>query len=173
MPKLLYIASSLLTLASSPAGLHGGGASTPLALVAALAPASPAPAATTVAAVERRSRPGMVIERSGDGLFYVEAQVNGAPVHFVVDSGASVVVLSAADAARAAVGGREGVAVETAGGSSPMRRAQIRHVELAGQTLTNVDAAIVSRDLKVSLLGQSALSQLSAVTFRGNRLEFE
>ena len=113
----------------------------------------------------------MVIQRSADGLFYVQAHVNGAVVQFVVDSGSSVVVLSAADASRADIGGDEAVDVDTAGGASAMRRAQIKHVELAGQKLSNVDAAIVNRNLKVSLLGQSALSQLTSVTFRGNQLE--
>ena len=163
MPKSLYIASSLMALISSPA--------TPQQALAD----SPPPSAIAAGAVVAVGKPraGMVIERSDDGLFYVEAQVNGAPVHFVVDSGASVVILSAADAARAAVGGQEGVDVQTAGGASPMRRAQIKQVVLAGQKLTDVEAAIVNRNLKVSLLGQSALSQLASVTFKGNRLEFQ
>ena len=113
------------------------------------------------------------IERSRDGLFYVDATVNGAPVRFVVDSGASVIVLSAADAARAAVSARDGVSVETAGGAAAMRRAQIRQVVLAGRTLSDVDAAIVSQDLPVSLLGQSALSRLKSVTFKGDQLVFD
>lgn len=166
MPKSLYIASSLMALVTSPVTPQRALAdSTPLTVAI---PASAKPAVT-----ERKQRPGMVVERSEDGLFYVEAQVNGAPVHFVVDSGASVVILSAADAARAAVGGRDGVNVQTAGGASPMRRAQIKQVVLAGQKLTDVEAAIVNRNLKVSLLGQSVLSQLASVTFKGNRLEFE
>lgn len=115
----------------------------------------------------------LTIQRSTDGLFYVEAMVNGASVHFVVDSGSSVVVLSAGDAARSAVGGSEPMSVDTAGGASPMRRARIKQVMLAGNLLSNVDAAIVDRDLKVSLLGQSALSKLSSVTFKGDQLEFE
>lgn len=115
----------------------------------------------------------MVVEQADDGLFYVMAVVNGASVKFVVDTGSSVTVLNAADAARAGVGAAGHVAVETAGGSAPMQRARIARVDFAGRTLTGIDAAIVKNDLAVSLLGQSALSQLDSVTFRGRRLELQ
>lgn len=115
----------------------------------------------------------MVIEQAADGLFYIKAQVNGTPVQFVVDSGSSVVVLNAQDARRAGVAGSARVAVDTANGSAAMRRARLDQVELAGQTLSGVEAAVVDRNLDVSLLGQSALSQLGSVTFRKTRLELE
>lgn len=151
----------------------------PIAL--ALAPSEAVPmtirpaASDAVIAVPAEAPPKrpFVIEQAGDGLFYVEAEVNGAPVQFVVDSGASVVILSAGDAARAGVGAAERVAVETAGGSAAMRRARIDRVVLAGRNLQSVEAAIVGKDLAVSLLGQSALSQLGSVTFKGRRLELE
>src|SRR5438045_856312 len=43
------------------------------------------------------------IPRSPDGHFYLDAQVNGAQVHFLVDTGASMVALTAADAQRAGI----------------------------------------------------------------------
>lgn len=120
-----------------------------------------------------RVQKSTVVQRSDDGLFYVEARINGAPVQFIVDSGSNVVVLSAADAARTGVGSTDTVEGETAGGAATMRRARIGRVSVAGQTLSDVDAAIVGHDLKVSLLGQSVLSHLNAVTFKGDRLELE
>jgi aspartyl protease family protein len=145
-----------------------------LALVAA--PASPRsslpPVDATMPMPAVAKAPGLVVQRAADGLFYVEAQINGRPVTFVVDSGSSVVVLSAADAARADVTIQDNVRAETAGGAAAMRRADIAHVVLAGRTLTHIDAAVVDRGLPVSLLGQSALSQLASVTFSGDRLEF-
>ena len=164
MPRLLYLAPMALALA--PSGV------TPKSYFAH-SPSTVADIAETgdVLAAPPRLEAGTVIRRADDGLFYVEARVNGAPVQFVVDSGANVVVLSAADAARAGVGAQGGVAGATAGGTTAMRRARIGRVSVAGQTLSDVDAAIVGRDLKVSLLGQSALSQLGAVTFKGDQLE--
>ncbi|WP_375401958.1 TIGR02281 family clan AA aspartic protease [uncultured Sphingomonas sp.] len=114
-----------------------------------------------------------IVEQADDGLFYITVRVNDASIQFVVDTGASVVVLSARDAARAGVLAAGSVAVDTAGGVSSMRRARIERVVLAGQTMQGVDAAIVDRHLETSLLGQSALSQLGSVTFRKTRLELE
>jgi aspartyl protease family protein len=123
------------------------------------------------ASTDTAERQPLIINQASDGLFYVEAKVNGVPVNFVVDTGSSVVVLNGQDAIRAGVGANDSVDVETAGGFAQMQRAEIKHVEFAGQMLTGVDAAIVRRDLKVSLLGQSALSQFASVTFRGRQLE--
>lgn len=137
-----------------------------------LAPGGLSPAASP--AVPIAAPRATVIEQARDGLFYLEARVNGVPVQFVVDSGASVVVLSARDAARAGVAPAARVAVDTAGGSAAMRRARIDMVTLSGgQKLSAVEAAVVDRGLEVSLLGQSALSQLASVTFRRSRLELE
>ena len=41
-----------------------------------------------------------VVTRSADGLFYLSAVVNGVVVRFLVDTGATIIVLTAADAAR-------------------------------------------------------------------------
>ncbi|WP_425228636.1 retropepsin-like aspartic protease family protein [Sphingomonas sp.] len=154
----------------------------PVALALVLAPAAGGPKAFMAQAPEVVSpQPPLapppsageplVIDQARDGLFYLEAKVNGAPVRFVVDSGASVVILNAADAARAGVVSHGGVSVDTAGGSAPMHRARLQRLALAGQDLADVDAVIVQRDLDVSLLGQSALSQMRSITFRGSQLE--
>ena len=164
--------ANLLTMASVLAVLIVPTAAVPQMQVAMVPPIDVTGTVTTASSeAPARSTRGQIIARSADGLFYVDARVNGALVQFVVDSGSSVVILSAADAARAGVGGREGVAVDTAGGPASMRRTRIKKVDLAGRTLSDVDAAVVDRDLGVSLLGQSALSQLGSVTFHGDKLE--
>ncbi|MFT4025264.1 MAG: retropepsin-like aspartic protease [Novosphingobium sp.] len=109
---------------------------------------------------------------ASDGLFYVTAMVNGKPVRFVVDTGASVVVLTRSDAIKAGVTrGAKAVDVETAGGSSAMHSVNLKRVDIAGQALTDVDAAIMGAELPVSLLGQSVLSQMRSVRLTGNRLQ--
>ncbi|WP_375396516.1 TIGR02281 family clan AA aspartic protease [uncultured Sphingomonas sp.] len=148
-------------------------AAVPQTLIADV-PASTAPASIRNAdPVIAPSKRPTVIDQADDGLFYVEAKVNGAIVQFVVDTGSSVVVLSGPDAARAGVAPSNAINAETAGGAARMQRATIDRVDFAGQTLSGVDAAIVRNDLKVSLMGQSALSQLASVTFRGTRLELQ
>lgn len=111
------------------------------------------------------------LRQASDGLFYVDATVNGERVHFVVDTGASVVVLNASDAARTGVGASAShVRVETAAGSSSMRRARIENISVAGQTIKGVAAVVMHDNLKVSLLGQSALAQLSSVSLKRGEL---
>src|SRR3954471_22125722 len=43
------------------------------------------------------------IERSSDGHFYADVQINGAPVHMLVDTGATGIALSRDDAHSAGV----------------------------------------------------------------------
>ena len=111
--------------------------------------------------------------RAPDGLFYVDGAINGQPVRFVVDTGASMVVLTESDARRAGV-------VRTANG--PMLEAQtvsgkssMAHVTLASMQIGStgnaaVPAAVAPDGLGVSLLGQSWLAQLASVTIEGDRM---
>ncbi len=120
------------------------------------------------------SSSGTRFQRAGDGLFYVTASVNGTAVRFLVDSGASVVVLSEADAARAGLRKqdmRQGPRLQTASGSTAMRWSKIGNLTVAGQKLESVDTAVVGEGLTTSLLGQNALAQLGAVTINGDVLK--
>ena len=119
-----------------------------------------------------KATPATRAVKAADGLFYVTARVNGVPVRFVVDTGANVVVLTGADARRAGVTpGAGSQRLETASGGSTMTWATLDEVEIAGQRLTRTRAAIVADGLKMSLLGQNALSKLTSVTLSGDRLE--
>ncbi|MDO6413419.1 TIGR02281 family clan AA aspartic protease [Sphingomonas sp. BIUV-7] len=126
--------------------------------------------------IEPEERGSRHIARSSDGLFYVRATVNGQPVRFLVDTGASVVVLSAADAR--AVGaapraGRYNARMATAGGNRPMAWTKLGHVRVAGQDVRGVTAAVVNGGPGVSLLGQNLLSKLGAMRIDGDRMEFD
>lgn len=117
--------------------------------------------------------PHSEIGRSQDGLFYVTGSVNGVNVRFVVDTGATVVVLTPADASRAGVkfdNGKGKARLQTASGSSSMHWAKVDNVTVAGQQVKKLDAAIVRDGLKVSLLGQNYLSQLNSLTLKGDKL---
>jgi aspartyl protease family protein len=115
------------------------------------------------------------VARARDGLFYVSAKVNGQPVRFLVDTGATVVVLSDADAravgAMPASGGYN-ARMSTAGGSRPMAWTKLGHVQIAGQDVRGVTAAVVSGGPGVSLLGQNLLSKLGGLHIEGDRLNF-
>jgi aspartyl protease family protein len=120
-----------------------------------------------------RTVQGHEILRSRDGLFYVTAIVNGVAVRFVVDTGATVVVLTADDARRT------GLAVNandfsgqasTANGRAAMARVKLNDVVVGTRRDQAVDAAVVQGGLNVSLLGQSWLSRLQSVTITGDRM---
>ena len=110
------------------------------------------------------------ITRSLDGHFYVTAQVNGVPIRFMIDTGASMVALSAEDADRANVplDGEVGIA-RGAGGDVEMTRTRIDSITVGGLTARAVRGAVLDQ-LDHSLLGQSFLSQLQSVEISGDTM---
>lgn len=103
----------------------------------------------------------LVIPRGRDGHFRVPGVVNGHPVEFLVDTGASLVTVSE-DFARAA-GLRGGIAVRfrTANGELPGRLLREIPVEAGGMSPGGVRVAVglVGDDSATALLGQSFLSR--------------
>lgn len=108
------------------------------------------------------------------GHFVARAIVNGKPVRFLVDTGASVVVLRPEDAKK--LGFRKSdlkftQPVNTAGGrvlSAPVVLAEIRIGQL---TVRNVVASVNEKNsLKVSLLGMSFLRRLRGYNVLGDRM---
>lgn len=172
--KALVIGPALLVLAAASDLVDVGDAASPFhrpdaanaALVAnaprASHPATPGPHEPTR------------FDRAGDGLFYVRAIVNGVPVRFVLDTGATLVVLTPEDARRIGATGRAGAqsdSMETAGGRSAIERITLDRVRLAGHAVTGVDAAVAHTGLKTSLLGQNLLSQLGPITLSADSVE--
>jgi aspartyl protease family protein len=112
---------------------------------------------------------GIRLERAANGHFLAQARVNGAPVAFVVDTGATTVALTVEDARRA------GIAVNPArftivgtGAGGPLRGQQVAidRVDLEGREVRGVNGVVIE-GLEVSLLGQSYLSRLESVTMNG------
>ncbi|MEL6487546.1 MAG: TIGR02281 family clan AA aspartic protease [Pseudomonadota bacterium] len=114
------------------------------------------------------------LSRRGDGHFYALANVNGASVSMLVDTGASVVALTGADAQAAGLLWNESDIQPVARGASgtvygvPTR---LREVRVGSMTQTNVAAVIVPNGLDVSLLGQSYLGRLGTVEISGDTME--
>jgi aspartyl protease family protein len=113
-----------------------------------------------------------VIERSGNGHFYVDATVNGALVRFIVDTGATSVGLTEEDARRAGIHVPPSeFEVIGAGASGPVRgkRVTLARVSVGGKDVRSIDGAVV-QGLHVSLLGQSYLSRIGSVSMSGSRM---
>lgn len=135
--------------------------------------AAPAVAAHMIVFGPPKSVDGSEVQRSADGLFYVTAIVNGAPVRFLLDTGASMVVLTPDDARRAGVSpGREHFTAraDTANGATVMARVMLDEIVVGDKRVAQIGAAVVQDNLKVSLLGQNWFSRLKAVTITGDRM---
>jgi aspartyl protease family protein len=108
--------------------------------------------------------------RSPDGHFYADAQVNGAQVRFIVDTGASMVALTPADAQRAGIAlPTERARARSAGGEVEVIPVTVDRIAIGPLESRGVRGAVVPQ-LEVSLLGQSFLRQVRTVEIRGDRM---
>jgi aspartyl protease family protein len=133
-------------------------------------PASPpaAAAATTPSPGAAAAEKSLVFHANRQGHVVLDAVVNGAPVHFLVDTGATFVALSRRDAA--AAGFTDGDLVfrgrmATANGvvgAAPVRLRELR----IGQFSVGDVPAVVMDHLGISLLGQSFLNRLDSYEMR-------
>ena len=83
-----------------------------------------------------------VIRSDEDGLFHVDAMVNGARIHFLIDTGSNMVVLSPQDAVRAGIApGGATVSLNTAVGSTSSVMTRIDRMTVAGRELQDITTA--------------------------------
>lgn len=114
------------------------------------------------------------LPRAADGHFYADATVNGGSrVNFLVDTGASMVALTGADASAAGIYWSDAdVQMVARGASGPVYGVAITldRVSLGGHEARNVSAIIVPEGLGISLLGQSFLSTIQPVRIDSDRM---
>ena len=107
------------------------------------------------------------------GQYHYKGRVNSGYVDFLVDTGASAVALTAADARKAGLRDSElsyDVPISTAGGRNYAARVTLDQVALGGIILRDVDALVVEDGLETSLLGMTWLGQLQEVKATPNAL---
>ncbi|WP_282601733.1 TIGR02281 family clan AA aspartic protease [Paracoccus sp. PARArs4] len=111
-----------------------------------------------------------------NGHFHLTADVNGQPVRFIVDTGATGIALTREDAARLGLDPDslrfDGQAM-TANGDVPTARVRLDRFTLGGIEDRAVPATVVGGDLGASLLGMSYLRRFARVSFEGERLILE
>lgn len=110
------------------------------------------------------------LRRDPDGHFYADALVNGARVRFMIDTGASMVALTAADAQRAGIarGDARGRAIGV-GGEIEIMPVTVDRIAIGPLEARDVRGAVID-ELGVSLLGQSFLEQVGSVEIRGDTM---
>lgn len=130
---------------------------------------------STVAPRQSVMLDGSVIEvpQSVTGHFHLTLDVNGTPVRFIVDTGATDLVLSAEDARRAGIdvdrliySGR----ASTANGEVRTASVRLDEVALAGAVDRDLRAVVNGGEMRESLLGMSYLSRFERIEIAEGRL---
>lgn len=105
----------------------------------------------------------IVIPRSRDTHFYVAGRIDGHAVAFMVDTGASTVVVSQSVATRLNLPRGQFVMMNTAGGIAQCEEVTGRTIMLGGITIHNVRVLVAPNMKEEALLGQNVLRHLDVV----------
>jgi len=104
----------------------------------------------------------VVLTADSAGHFLTTGNVNGTTVRFLVDTGASMVSLGAADARRIGIDaskGEQGI-TNTANGQAVVTRVKLDNVRVGEIVMNNVDALVHQQDMPFALLGMSFLNRM-------------
>ena len=115
----------------------------------------------------------IALPRASDGHYYVTANVNGTEIEFLVDTGASDIVLSRLDAARigfdldrlAFLG-----SARTANGVVPIAYGRLKTIRLGNHLDQAVSVSINGGEMDKSLLGMSYLGRFGRIEMTQDQL---
>ncbi|MFC4254311.1 TIGR02281 family clan AA aspartic protease [Altererythrobacter xixiisoli] len=150
-----------------------------LGWVAGKDPPASQPVATSEPAVTARTDApqgpagAVTLPRSENGHFYAPVTIDGRAVEMLVDTGASVIALTGADAAALGFDWNEDEIVPVGRGASGTvmgKAIVIDQVQMGDLAAERIDAVIVPAGLTTSLLGQSFLSRIGPVEMQGDTL---
>jgi aspartyl protease family protein len=115
----------------------------------------------------------IIVPRAPDGHYYLTLGINGADLRFVVDTGASEMVLTQADAARAGIAldelrylGR----ANTANGEVRTAYVRLDRVELGNVIDSGVTAVVNEGEMDHSLLGMGYLQRWGRIEIAQGKL---
>lgn len=115
----------------------------------------------------------LVLKRDRSGHFVANVEVNGQDIQFLVDTGASDLVLSQADAKVAGIdpdGLNYFMIAKTANGEVRSAPVRLDTVAMAKFIDTNVPARVNGGELDISLLGMSYLDRFRSFRVEGDRM---
>ena len=103
----------------------------------------------------------IVLSAGSGGHFLSSGTINGRAVHFMVDTGASVIGLGVSEAERLGLNYKSGqqVRMQTANGLVPAWRVTLASVRVGDVELYDVDAVVGTQSMPYVLLGNSFLSR--------------
>ena len=115
----------------------------------------------------------LVVSQDPDGGFYLMGQVNGQIVRFLVDTGASDIVLSAADAERVGIETSRlsfDHPSETANGVGYAAPSTVESLAVGSIRFDGVPVLVNQAPMSSSLLGMSFLKRLESFRVSGRKL---
>ncbi|HEY6135685.1 MAG TPA: retropepsin-like aspartic protease [Rubrivivax sp.] len=103
----------------------------------------------------------IVVSASTGGHFITTGAINGSTVQFMVDTGATSVALSQAQAERLGLDWRKGqrALTSTANGAVPVHLLMLRSVRVGDVEVANVSAVVLPAQMPYVLLGNSFLTR--------------
>ena len=132
------------------------------------------PTASKSAAEEPRSHEGVELHADRSGHFAANLEINGRPVEALVDTGATIVMLTYEDAQRAGVFLRDRdftMQMQTANGIAKAAPVTLERVSIGSITVRNVQAGVGEPGLlRTNLLGMSFLKRLEKFEIRSGTL---
>lgn len=115
----------------------------------------------------------VALRSSSDGHYHVEAKVNGVAVNFMIDTGASDVVLSKEDAERIGINTAAltySRTYQTANGATGGAAIQLKRLQIGSFILDDFPASVNEGELSGSLLGMTALKKLGDIRIEGDQM---
>ena len=115
----------------------------------------------------------LVLRAGRNGHFTLEAEVDGTPIDFLVDTGATTVVLSPRDASRVGLNPATldyNAVFETGNGHTRLALVTLDELTIDSLDLYDVEAAVNTSPMSMSVLGMSALKRLDGYEVDGNRM---
>jgi aspartyl protease family protein len=115
----------------------------------------------------------MTLRKSDDGHFWVTAEVNGHPVRFLIDSGATFTALSARAARDAGVepgGFGLRTVIDTANGAVEAERGEIADLRVGSLAMRNHKVVIADAFGDTNVLGMNFLSELESWRVEGSSM---
>jgi aspartyl protease family protein len=113
------------------------------------------------------------ISKNNKGQFSAIASVNGIDINFLIDTGASNIVLSHSDALKAGINMDNLVftgSAQTANGTVKTARIKLDKLNLSGVEDTNIEAYVTDGDLFGSLLGMGYLVRYDTIEIKREKL---
>lgn len=116
---------------------------------------------------------GLAIRQSSDGHYYVSARINGSDIRLLVDTGATLTVLSKRQAERAGIFPSPGdytANVRTASGIAKAAPVRLRDFEIGEARLHDVPALVMDTPADTSVLGIGTLQKFKSYEVRNGVL---